>query len=127
MYEPPLVGVVSERSTSVFDFGERLAPIRTGRFADAATALAWIAGAAATVVHPAGLAVAGLLLGVVATSVSRAVASGASFGIALVSVSVVWLAVTGTAPPTTGLGLFEATAAAVLAPATVAATVRVLG
>lgn len=126
MYEPPFRRDVSERSTTLFAYGDRLRPVRTGRFADAASALAWIGGAAATGLHPAGLAVAGLLLGVVASSVERAVAAGASFGI-VVAAGAVWLAVTGALPGTWGIEPTVLTAAALLGPPTVAAVVRALG
>ena len=127
MYEPPLPRDVSERSTTLFAYGNRLRAVRTGRFADAASTLAWIGGAAATVVHPAGLAVAGLLLGLVASSVERAVASAASFGIVVVSAGVVWLAVTGSLPGTWGIEPVVLTAVALLGPPIAAAVVRALG
>lgn len=127
MYEPPLAPGVSERSMTLFGETERLRPVRSGRFADAATALAWIVGAAATALHPAGLAVAGLLLGVVATSVERAVASGASFGIVAVAAGVGWLTITGSLPPLAGLAPAEMVALSLLGPPTGAAAVRALG
>lgn len=117
---------MSERST-LFDYGDRLRAVRTGRFADAASTLAWIAGAGATAVHPAGLAVAGLLLGLVASSVERAVASAASFGIVVVAAAVLWLTVSGSPPPAAGLDLVALIAAALLGPPVVAAVVRALG
>ena len=112
---------------TLFAYGDRLRAVRSGRFADAASALAWLVGAAATVVHPAGLAVAGLLLGLVATSVERAVAAGASFGIVVVAAGAVWLAVTGSLPPTQGFDPVATIALALLGPPTVAVTVRALG
>lgn len=112
---------------TLFADGGRLRPIRDGRFADAATALAWVGGAAATIAHPAGLVLAGLLLGVVATSVERAVAAGASFGIVVVAAGVVWLAVTGSLPPTQGFDPIALLAVALLVPPTVSAVVRALG
>ncbi|WP_074874467.1 hypothetical protein [Halolamina pelagica] len=117
---------MSERSTTLFAYGSRLQPIRSGRFADAASALAWIGGAAATVGHPAGLAVAGVLLGIVATSVKRAVAAGVSFGIT-VAAGVVVLAVTGATPPAGGFTPVEMIGLALLGPPTAAAVVRALG
>lgn len=107
--------------------GERLRPIRRGRLADAASALAWVVGAAATVLHPAGLAVAGLLLGLTATSVERAVAAGASFGIVVAAGGVAWLAVTGSLPPLLGLDPVLLLVVTLLGPPTVAAAVRALG
>lgn len=107
--------------------GERLRPIRKGRFADAASALAWILGAAATVLHPAGLAVAGLLLGLTATSVERAVAAGGSFGIVVVAAGVTWLAATGSLPPLLGLDPVAVLVFSLLGPPIVAAAVRALG
>lgn len=127
MYDPPLSPTVSERSTTLFAYGSRLQPIRTGRFADAATALAWVGGAAATIAHPAGLAVAGILLGVVANSVERAVAAGVSFGITAAAAGVVSLTVSGAMPPTAGFAPVEMLGLALLGPPTVAAVVRALG
>ncbi len=127
MYAPPLARSVSERSRTLFGDGSHLRPIRRGRAADAAAALAWIGGAAATAVHPAGLAVAGVLLGLVASSVERAVAAGASFGMSVAAAGVLWLAVTGASPPTAGFTAVEALGLALLGPPTVAAVVRALG
>lgn len=112
---------------TLFAYGERFRAVRTGRFADAASALAWLVGAATTVAHPAGLLVAGLLFGIVATSIERAVAAAASFGIVAVAAGAVWLAVTGSLPPTHGLDPVEIVAMALLGPPTVAAVVRALG
>ena len=127
MYEPPLSPGVIERSPTLFAYGERLRPVRDGRFADAASTLAWLLGATATVAHPAGLAVAGLLLGIVATSIERAVAAAASFGIVVVAAGAVWLTVTGSLPPTQGFDPIVLVALALLGTPTVAAIVRALG
>lgn len=120
--------------------GSRFAAVREGRYADLAATLAWLVGAAATVAHPAGLAVAGLLLGLVASSPSRALASAASFGIVAAAVTT-WVTVLGTWPASVGLwadtGLRPATGIvadpllavvlALLVPPIVAAPVRALG
>ncbi|GAB7093107.1 hypothetical protein JCM30237_02590 [Halolamina litorea] len=118
---------------TLFAYGERLAPVRLGRYADAATALAWLLGAAATVVTPAGLALAGVLLGLVATSVSRAVASAASFGI-VVAAAVTLGAFLGllpstiaVVPSTLGVTPELLVVLAVFVPPVVAAPVRALG
>lgn len=111
---------------TLFGDGARFRSVRSGRFADAATAFAWIIGAAATVLHPAGLAVAGLLLGVVATSVERAVASGASFGVVVVAAGIGWFVTTGSLPPVSGFAPVEVLALALLGPPTVAAVARAL-
>ena len=119
----------------------RLAAIRAGRYADLAATLAWLVGAAATVAHPAGLAVAGLLLGLVASSPSRALASAASFGIVVAAAITTWVTVLGTWPVSVGLwsttGLGPATGIvadpllavvlALLVPPIVATPVRALG
>lgn len=126
MYEPPHHSDVSERTSTQAGDGARLRPVRSGRFADPATALAWAVGAAATVYHPAGLAVAGLLLGVVATSVERAVASGASFGIVAAGAGIAWLVSTGSLPPGLSLSFVEALLLSLLAPPAVAAIVRAI-
>lgn len=83
---------------TLFDGGGRLAPIRTGRFAELASSLAWFAGLIATYVHPAGLVVAGLLLALTASSRERAFAAGAAFGITVVAAGAAWLLVTGSLP-----------------------------
>ncbi|GAB7012640.1 hypothetical protein JCM18549_09110 [Halolamina salina] len=127
MYEPPLPPNVTQRSPTLFAYGSRLRPVREGRFGDAASALAWLLGAAATVAHPAGLLVAALLLAVVATSIERAVASAASFGIVVVAAGAVWMAVTGSLPPTPGLPPAAVVALALVGAPTAAAIVRALG
>lgn len=83
---------------TLFDDGRRLTPIRTGRFADLASSLAWFAGLIATFVHPTGLVVAGLLLGLTASSWERAFAAGAAFGVTVVAAGVAWLVVAGSLP-----------------------------
>lgn len=127
MCAPPLSPGVTQRSPTLFAYGDRLRPVRAGRFADAASALAWLAGAAATVANPAGLLAAGLLLGLVATSISRAVAAGASFGIVAVAAGVVWLTATGSLPSTQGFAPAAIAALALAGTPTVAAIVRALG
>ncbi|WP_435115044.1 hypothetical protein [Halolamina sp. C58] len=127
MYEPPLRPNVTERSPTLFAYGTRLRPVRDGRFGDAASALAWLLGAAATAVHPAGLLVAALLLAVVATSIERAVASAASFGIVVVAAGAVWLTLTGALPPTGGLSPAAVLALALVGAPTAAGIVRALG
>lgn len=125
---------------TLFADESRFAGIRSGRYADAATALAWIGGAAATVAHPAGLAVAGLLLAIVASSPARAFASAASFGIVVAAAVTTWVAVVGTWPVTVGLwpdtaGMWpgivvsplQAVVLALLVPPIVATVVRELG
>jgi hypothetical protein len=127
MYEPPLFTNVTQPSPTLFAYGSRLRPVRDGRFADAASALAWLFGAAATVAHPAGLLVAALPLAIVATSIERAVASTASFGIVVVAAGAVWLTVTGSLPPTQGAPPVAIVALALLGAPIVAAVVRALG
>lgn len=85
---------------TLFDAGGRLAPIRTGKFADVASSLAWFIGLIATFLHPVGLVVAGLLLGLTASSVERAFAASAAFGITIVAAGTVWLVLTGSLPVT---------------------------
>jgi len=127
MYEPPLRANVTERSSTLFAYGTRLRPVRDGRFGDAASALAWLFGAAATVAHPAGLLVAGFLLAVVATSVERAVASAASFGTVAVAAGAVWVTVTGSLPPTAAISPTAVVALALVGAPIVAGIVRALG
>jgi hypothetical protein len=78
--------------------GGRLSPIRTGKFAELASSLAWFAGLIATYLTPLGLVVAGLLLGLTASSWKRAFAAGAAFGITVVGAGAVWLALGGSLP-----------------------------
>lgn len=85
---------------TLFDAEGQLAPIRTGRFADVASSLAWFIGLIATFLHPAGLVVAGFLLGLTASSVARAFAASAAFGITIVAAGTAWLVVTGSLPVT---------------------------
>ena len=127
MYEPPLPPDVTQRSPTLFAYGSRLGPVRDGRFADAANALAWLLGAAAAVAHPAGLLVAALPLAIVATSIERAVASTASFGIVVVAAGAVWLTATGSLPPTQGVPPVATVALALIGAPIVAAVVRALG
>ncbi|MEF8800542.1 MAG: hypothetical protein V5A38_11170 [Halolamina sp.] len=83
---------------TLFDAEGRLAPIRTGRLADVASSLAWFIGLIATFVHPVGLVVAGILLGLTASSLERAFAASAAFGITIVAAGTVWLLLTGSLP-----------------------------
>lgn len=120
---------------TLFASGSRFSPVRKGRYADTATALAWLVGAAATVAHPAGLVVAGLLLGFVASSPARALASAASYGIVVAAAVTTWVAAVGTWP--VGVGMWPAFSVladplpvvvlALLVPPTVATPVRALG
>lgn len=119
---------------TIFDFDERLAPVRTGGFADAATSVAWLVGLLATVAHPAGVVVAGVLLGVTATSVSRAVAAGATFGVAVVALGWTATVLAGSPPISTEIPRFAAdvpllavAVAALVAPAAVGGVVRFVG
>ncbi|WP_224336958.1 hypothetical protein [Haloprofundus halobius] len=68
-----------------------LAPVRTGRYAELALTLATVVGVAATVVHWAGLVVGGVLVGLVATSLSRAVVNGLTFGLVVLFAFGAWL------------------------------------
>ncbi|MFC7203888.1 hypothetical protein ACFQJC_10195 [Haloferax namakaokahaiae] len=57
-----------------------LSEIRTGRYAELALVAATVVGLAASTVHWSGLVLGGVLVGVLATSVRRAVVSGLTFG-----------------------------------------------
>jgi hypothetical protein len=57
-----------------------LSEVRTGRRSDLALLVATVVGLAAASVHWAGLVVGGVLVGLLATSVSRAVVQGLTFG-----------------------------------------------
>ena len=108
-------------------YGSRLNAIRTGRFADIASTLAWFVGLFLTVAHPVGLAVGGALMGFTASSVERAFAVGAAFGITLVAANVGWFLVFGAFPITFTVAPAYAVFLALLVPPVVAAVVRWLG
>lgn len=112
---------------TLFGYGNRLAPVRTGRFADVASSVAWFVGIFATIAHPAGLVVAGILLGLTASSVARAFAAGAAFGITLVAAGIVWLVVVGSLPVTVSVAPVFVAFLALVVPPVVAAPVRWLG
>lgn len=112
---------------TVFDFDQRLAPIRSGAFADLATALAWLLGLLATFGHPVGLAVAGSLLGVTASSSERAFAAGAVFGIVVTSAGWLWVLLGGSVPLPVEVPLGLAALVTLLVPPIVASVVRAVG
>ncbi|KAB1196638.1 MULTISPECIES: hypothetical protein [Haloferax] len=70
-----------------------LSEVRTGRRAELALVVATVVGLAAASAHWAGLVVGGVLVGLLATSVSRAVVQGVTFGGIALSVHVgrLWL------------------------------------
>ena len=111
---------------TLFDW-TRLAPVRDGRYADAAAALAWlVGGAVVALVGPVGFVVAGVLLGVVASSVARAFASAGSFGLVAAGAIGVWALWTGAWPPL-GVDPELLLGLALVVPPAVAAPVRALG
>lgn len=112
---------------SVLDIDRRLAPVRTGGFADLATALAWLVGLLAAFAHPAGLVVAGVALGVTATSPARAFASGASFGIVVTAAGWLWALLGGNAPLLAYVPVAMAVVTALLVPPIVASVIRAIG
>lgn len=136
------------RVVSVFDFDDRLAPVRTGRYAEATASLVWLLGLVAVagafwyerrvrwpVVDALWVGVAlfaaGLLLGVVAPSVERAAATGFAFGVTVVVVGWLW-SLAGASPRLFALGtpVVDALLSALLAvvvPTFVAAAVRAVG
>jgi hypothetical protein len=75
--------------------GGTLAAVRTGRYADLALFVAVLVGVAATTVHWAGLVVGGLLVGLVAPTVARALATALSFGLVVLVAFGGWLAWNG--------------------------------
>ena len=112
---------------TLFGYGDRLAPIRTGRYADVASSLAWFLGIFVTFAHPAGLVLAGVLLGLTASSVARGFAAGAAFGITLVAGGVGWVVVTGSLPIEVSVAPAFIAFLALVVPPVVAAPVRWLG
>lgn len=112
---------------TLFDYGDRFAPVRTGQYADVASSVAWFVGIFATVAHPGGLVVAGLLLGLTASSVARAFAAGAAFGITLVVGGIGWFLVLGSLPVDTSVGPAFVAFLALVVPPAIAAPIRWLG
>lgn len=112
---------------TVLDFDRQLAPVRTGGFADLATALAWLVGLLVTLVDPGGLVVAGVALGVTATSIARAFAAGASFGIVVAAAGWLWIHLDGTVPLPVDLPIALVVLTTLLVPPTVASVVRTVG
>jgi hypothetical protein len=108
---------------------ERFAPVRVGRYADAALFVAVAVGLAVTWVHWAGLVVGGTLVGLVSTSVPRAVAVGVTFGGVVLVTFAAWNAYQGTLFVWLGLGqvLLATIAAALAVPPIAAVAVRALG
>ncbi|QCJ47956.1 hypothetical protein [Haloprofundus sp. MHR1] len=105
-----------------------LAPIRTGRYAELALILATAVGVAATTVHWTGLVVGGVLVGLVATSLSRAVVNGLTFGLVVLFAFAAWLLYEGalsTALQTGQIGVLTVVAAFAL-PLAAAVAVRAL-
>ncbi|KTG10106.1 hypothetical protein AUR64_10950 [Haloprofundus marisrubri] len=105
-----------------------LAPVRTGRYAEFALVVATVVGLAATAVHWAGLLVGGVLVGLVATSLSRAVVNGLTFGLVVLVAFAAWLLYEGgleTALQTGQIGLLTVAVAFVL-PLAAAVAVRAL-
>lgn len=82
----------------------RLASVRSGRYADAALLAATAVGLAVTVVHWAGLVVGGILVGLVASSLPRALVNGVTFGVVVLGAFAVWLAAQGALLTWTGTG-----------------------
>ncbi|WP_224269467.1 hypothetical protein [Haloprofundus salinisoli] len=105
-----------------------LAPIRTGRYAELALILATVVGVAATMVHWAGLLVGGALVGLVATSVSRAVVNGLTFGLVVLFAFAAWILVEGLPSAAVELGDIWAlgVVAAFVLPLAAAVAVRAL-
>lgn len=62
-----------------------LTAFRESDRADPALVVAFLVGLAATAVHPAGLAVGGALVGLVALSLPRALVLGVGFGLAVLA------------------------------------------
>jgi hypothetical protein len=72
-----------------------LASVRTGRYEDLGLFVAFVAGLAATALHPVGLVVGGVLVGAVAASRRRAVSSGLAFGLWVLLLHGGWVALQG--------------------------------
>jgi hypothetical protein len=116
---------------TLFEYDHRLAPVRTGRYAEATTVFVWLAALAATALTPAGLAVAAVLFGLSANSVSRAFAAAGTFSIVVVGTGYLSMLLFDALPvllpaafgaPVVGLALF-----ALFVPPVGAAVVRAIG
>jgi hypothetical protein len=108
---------------------DRLAPVRAGRYADLALFVAVAVGLATTWVHWAGLVVGGALVGLVSTSVPRALAVGVTFGGVVLVTFAAWNAYQGTLFVWLSLGqvLVATVAAAMAVPPIAAVAVRAIG
>lgn len=110
---------------------DALSPVRTGRYREAAPVVGAAVGLVLATVHPAGLVVGGVLLGLVAPSLPRALATAVSFGLLVVVTFAAWLLLGGGLPalttwPATGPLFLVSVGAAVGLPAVAALAVRAL-
>lgn len=107
---------------------DRFRSIRVGRYADAALFVAVAVGLAATWFHWTGLVVGGVLVGLVASSVPRALATGLTFGGIVLASFAAWNAYNGTLTVWLGMGqiLLLTVAISVLVPPIAAVAVRAL-
>lgn len=112
---------------TLFDDGGRFDPLRTGKFAEVASSVAWFVGLIATYIHPGGLVLAGILLALTASSVERAFAAGAAFGITIVAAGVGWIVVTGSLPVAISVAPSFIAFLSLVVPPGVAAAFRALG
>ena len=81
-----------------------LEPVRHGEYAENAFLAAVVVGLTPTVFHWSGLVVGGLLLGLVAPTLRRAVVSGLFFGLAVVVAFLVYLLTVGALDPYLDMG-----------------------
>lgn len=115
----------AERPTGSAAERERLAVVRTGKLADPALLVATVVGLASITLHWAGVVLGGALVGLLASSVRRAVAAGLTFGLLVVVVFGGWATLRGgvALDPTHAAG---AVVVAFVAPAGTAVLVRAL-
>lgn len=103
-----------------------LATFRESDRAELALAAAYLVGLVATALHPAGLVIAGALLGLLAPSLRRAVVHGLSFGLAVLvawALVLLWFGTLGAVATATPL-IYVAVAAAFALPTLGALAVR---
>ncbi len=104
----------------------RLEAVRTGRYAEWALVVVTVVGLVAASVHWLGLVLAGVLLGLIAPSLSRAFVYGITFGGIVLLVFAAWLAIGGAAVVWAGMGLlfWLSVAIALAVPTAAAVAVR---
>lgn len=118
---------MSDSSASAGDGGRRDS-LRFGRLREPALLVATLVGLAASTVHWSGLVLGGVLVGLIARSLPRALVNGLTFGLVVVLAFGGWLVAVGALSTwaTTGLLALVSVASAFVLPALGALAVRSL-